>query len=149
MLFLSKGVIRMPRKPPADLDEQIIGQVGNNPSGMGVEQLLRLFQGEVTRRTLQRRLSALVKSGRLITQGGGPSTVYLLPKRGDLKGKYLPLSPSGAEVRRLVRRSQSERTPVSYQREFLDQYRPNESANSFRTYRTYNEEACRRSIVRW
>lgn len=37
------------------------------------------------------------------------------------------MSPSGAEIRRLVRRPQSERTPVSYNREFLDQYRPNES----------------------
>jgi hypothetical protein len=94
---------------------------------MGVEELRRLFQREVSRRTLQRRLSALVKSGRLITQGGGPSTVYLLPTRGDLKGKYIPLSPSGAEVRQLVRRPQSERTPVSYKHDFLDQYRPNES----------------------
>lgn len=94
---------------------------------MGVEELLRLFQGEVSRRTLQRRLSALVQSGRLITEGGGPSTVYLLPTRGDLNEKYIPLSPSGAEVRGLVRRPQTERTPVSYNREFLDQYRPNES----------------------
>lgn len=94
---------------------------------MGVEGLLRLFQGEVSRRTLQRRLSALVKSGRLITQGGGPSTVYLLPIHDDLKEKYIPLSPSGAEVRGFVRRPQTERTPVSYNREFLNQYRPNES----------------------
>ena len=94
---------------------------------MGVEELLRLFQGEVSRRTLQRRLSALVKSGRLIIQGGGPSTAYLLPMPRDVKGKYIPLSPSGAEVRQLVRRPQSERMPVSYKREFLDQYRPNES----------------------
>lgn len=85
----------MPRRPPADLDDQLIGQVGNNPSGIGVEELLRLFQGEVSRRTLQRRLSAIVKSGRLTTQGG-PSTVYLLPTRGDLKGKYIPHSPSGS-----------------------------------------------------
>lgn len=117
----------MPRKPPTNLDERLFRKVENNPSGMGIEELLRLFQGEVSRRTLQRRLSALVKSGRLITQGGGPSTVYLLPRRGDPKGKYFPLSPSGAEVRQLVRRPQSERTPVSYKREFLDQYRPNES----------------------
>lgn len=117
----------MPRKPPTHLDERLIGNVENNPSGMGVEELLRLFQGEVSRRTLQRRLSALVQSGRLITEGGGPSTVYLLPTRGDLNEKYIPLSPSGAEVRGLVRRPQTERTPVSYNREFLDQYRPNES----------------------
>src|SRR5215212_7779487 len=112
----------VPRKPPTDLDERLIEKVETNPSRMGVEELLRLFQGEVSRRTLQRRLSALVQSGRLITEGGGPSTVYLLPTRGDRKEKYIPLSPSGAEVRGLVRRPQTERTPVSYNREFLDQY---------------------------
>jgi hypothetical protein len=117
----------VPRKPPTDLDERLIENVETNPSRMGVEELLRLFQGEVSRRTLQRRLSALVQSGRLITEGGGPSTVYLLPTRGDRKEKYIPLSPSGAEVRGLVRRPQTERTPVSYNREFLDQYRPNKS----------------------
>ena len=117
----------MPRKPRPEMDNRLIGQVANNPNGMGVEELLRGLKGEVSRRTLQRRLSALVQSGRLITEGGGPSTVYLLPTRGDLEERYIPLSPSGAEVRQLVRRPQSERTPVSYSREFIDQYRPNES----------------------
>ena len=117
----------MPRKPPVDLDEQLIEHVANNPSGSGVEELLRLLKGEVSRRTLQRRLSALVQGGRLISEGAGPSTLYLLPKLGDLEERYIPLSPSGAEVRQLVRRPQSERMPVSYNREVLDQYRPNES----------------------
>ena len=117
----------MPRKPPTDLNERLIENVANNLSGMGIEELIRLFKGEVSRRTLQRRLSALVQAGRLISEGAGPSTVYFLPKRGDLKERYIPLSPSGAEVRELVRRPQTERTPVSYNREFLDQYRPNES----------------------
>jgi len=117
----------MPRKPPEDLDERLIGYVTSNPRGIGVDELLRRLNGDVSRRTLQRRLSALVKFGRLISGGSGPSTIYLLPKRGALEEEYVPLSPSGAEVRQLVRRPQSERTPVSYNREFLDQYRPNES----------------------
>lgn len=45
----------------------------------------------------------------------------------ELEEKYISLSPSGAEVRQLVRRPQIARTPVSYNRKFLDQYRPNES----------------------
>lgn len=117
----------MPTKPPSDLDALLIGLVANNPSGMGVQELLHLFKGEVSRRTLQRHISALVREGRLISEGAGPSTLYLLPKRGELEEDYVSLSPSGAEVRRLVRRPQNERTPVSYNREFLDQYRPNKS----------------------
>src|SRR5690242_1133850 len=111
----------MPRKPPIDLDDQLIGHVANNPSGMGIEELHRLLKGEVSRRTLQRRLSAMVQAGRLISEGAGPATLYLLPKRGELEENYVSLSPSGAEVRRLVRRAQSEHTPVSYNREFLNQ----------------------------
>ena len=117
----------MPRKPPSDLDERLIGHIANHPGGTGVDELLRLLKGEVSRRTLQRRLSTLVKTVRLISEGAGPSTLYLLPKPSELEENYVPLSPSGAEVRRLVRRPQGERTPVSYNREFLDQYRPNES----------------------
>jgi Fic family protein len=117
----------MPRKSPIDIDELLIEQLVNSPDGIGVEELLRLLGNKVSRRTLQRRLSALVETGRLISVGGGRSTLYLLPKRGELEEKYIRMSPSGAEVRRLVRRPQSERTPVSYKREFLDQYRPNES----------------------
>ena len=117
----------MPRKPPADLDGRLIEHAANNASGLGVDELLRLLKGEVSRRTLQRRLSALVRAGRLISEGAGPSTIYLLPKPAELEENYIPLSPSGAEVRQLVRRPQNERSPVSYKREFLDQYRPNES----------------------
>lgn len=62
----------MPRKPPTDLDERLIEHVANNPSGTGVEELLRLLKGEVSRRTIQRRLSALVRAGRLISEGAGP-----------------------------------------------------------------------------
>ncbi|MGH9904913.1 MAG: Fic family protein, partial [Pyrinomonadaceae bacterium] len=46
----------------------------------------------------------------------------------------VPLSPSGADVRQLVRRPLSERTPVGYNWDFLDQYRPNES--SYLTHET-------------
>jgi len=117
----------MSRKPPTDLDERLINHVANNPSGVGVEELLRLLTGEVSRRTLQRRLSALIRAGRLINKGAGPSTIYLLPTPAEMEEIYVPLSPSGVEVRQLVRRPQSERTPVSYNREFLDRYRPNEN----------------------
>jgi hypothetical protein len=124
---IEEPVRNMPRKPPADLDERLVGHIGNNPNGTGLDQLLRVLDGQVSRRTLQRRLSALVRLGRLISEGAGPSTIYLLPKAAEEEENYVRLSPSGAEVRGLVRRTQSERTPVSYNREFLGKYRPNDS----------------------
>jgi hypothetical protein len=93
------GLLRnMSRKPPIDLDERLINHVANNPSGVGVEELLRLLTGEVSRRTLQRRLSALIRAGRLINKGAGPSTIYLWPKPTEIEEIYVPLSPSGAKA---------------------------------------------------
>lgn len=37
----------MPRKPPLNLDEQLIGHISDTPSGMGILQLLHQFKGEV------------------------------------------------------------------------------------------------------
>jgi hypothetical protein len=124
----------MPKKLPADLDEQLLTHVGNTPDGASIDDLLRLVNDKISRRSLQRRLAELVGVGRLITEGGGRSTRYLLAKVGGeaevegVEGDYVRLSPSGADVRRLVRKPQTERTPVGYNRESLDQYRPNESS---------------------
>jgi len=79
----------MPRKPLSYLDERLIGHLANSPSEVGVDELLRLFKGQVSRRTLQRRLSALIRVGRLISKGAGPSTIYLLPKPAELQENYV------------------------------------------------------------
>ncbi len=118
----------MARKPPTEIDEQLLRHIANDPEGIGIDELLRLLDDEVSRRTLQRRLSVLVDAGRLTTEGAGRSTRYRLPRREEVEEDYVRLSPSGAEVRRLVRTPLTERTPVSYSRKFLDQYRPNESS---------------------
>jgi hypothetical protein len=121
----------MPQRLPAGIDEQLLRDIANAPGGLSVDDLLRLLRGEISRRSLQRRLSALVNAERLITEGGGRSTRYLLPNAVSKKGAeedYVRLSPSGAEVRQLARRPPTERTPVGYKRDFLDQYRPNESS---------------------
>jgi len=120
----------MPRRLTPDIDKQVLTQVGNSTGGVSLDELLRLLKGEISRRSLQRRLSKLVEAKSLISEGGGRSTRYLLPKavsKAEPEEDYVRLSPSGAEVRQLVRRPQTERTPVGYNREFLDQYRPNES----------------------
>jgi Fic/DOC family len=121
----------MPRRLPADVDERLLTLIGNAPDGVGTDDLLRLLGNEISRRSLQRRLAELVDAGRLITEGGGRSTRYLLPKmigEARVEEDYVRLSPSGADVRKLVREPKTKRTPVGYKREFLDRYRPNESS---------------------
>src|SRR6267143_459100 len=110
----------MARKPPINTDDELLRHIGNEPNGVGIDELLRLMGRDVSRRTLQRRLSVLVEAGRLTTEGAGRSTRYRLPKRGEVEEDYVRLSPSGADVRRLVRTPLNERAPVSYRREFLD-----------------------------
>src|SRR6185503_15669407 len=95
-----------------------------------IDELSTLLDLDVSRRSLQRYLSKLVESKQLVTEGGSRSTRYLLPKSAEagVEDDYVRLSPSGADVRRLVRRPLAERTPIGYNRDFLDQYRPNESS---------------------
>lgn len=123
MRHLLGGRGDMPKRLPADIDEQLLTHIGNTPEGVSIDELMRLLSGQTSRRSLQRRLSELFDARKLISEGGGRSTRYLLPAEEN----YVPLSPSGAEVRQLIGKPQTERTPVGYRRDFLDQYRPNES----------------------
>jgi hypothetical protein len=119
----------MPKRLPDDIDEQVLKHIEDSPDGLKIEALLALLGDQISRRSLQRLLSEMVEAGRLVMEKKGRSSRYLVPAtaREVEKEDYVPLSTSGAEVRRAVRRPQTERTPVSYRREFLDKYRPNES----------------------
>ena len=119
----------MPKRRIIDIDEQVLTIIGNATEGVGINDLLPIPRDTISRRTLQRRLSELVNAGRLITEGGGRSTRYVQPMtKGIAEDDYVRLSPSGADMRQLVRRPLAERTPVGYNRDFLDKYRPNESS---------------------
>ncbi len=81
-------------------------------------------------RTLQHRLARLVRSGRLVRTGEGPSVRYTLPPTGprDATAMDQPafsLSAAGRSVQLYVRRPEPARKPVGYNRGFLDTYRPN------------------------
>jgi hypothetical protein len=120
-----------PRKLQTNIDEQLFQQIRSAPDGLGIDQMLGLFGSEISRRSLQRRLSELVKAGQLVSEGGSRSTRYRLRTSSEkivVEEGYVPLSPSGAEVRQLVQRPQGERIPVGYNREFLNRYIPNESS---------------------
>ncbi len=88
-------------------------------------------------------LARLVEQGRLIVSGKGPARCYhaagdrascVTGPRAETSGVaepvaegYVSVSEAGAELRRLVRQLLSQRTPVGYNREFLDAYAPNET----------------------
>lgn len=129
----------MPRQLPPDLNEQLLAALGGHPDGLGIEALAARFADVVSKRTIQRRLTDLIKEGRVVSAGEARALRYrLAPVTGwaeltlpliqvQAEGEvYVPLSPTGTEIRALVRKPITERIPVGYRREFLDRYRPNE-----------------------
>jgi Fic family protein len=104
------------------------------PSGLLIDAIARQSNLELDRRTLLRRLESLAQSGEIVTSGKGRSTRYAsskapaLPKSPVQPDMFVPLSKAASEVLRLISRPASERKPVSYNRGFLDDYRPNRSS---------------------
>ena len=124
--------------------EVVVNAVRRHPGGASIEMIQSVLGDGTARRTLQRRLSELVKQGRLIAQGRKRGALYRLPAEPHVtvqltgvsgKGEvgqvsaeiYVPISAEGSRLRDLVRRPVSLRTPVGYQRAFLLDYRPNET----------------------
>src|ERR1041385_3598318 len=125
--------------PSADL-AAVQAVVAQYAEGVGIEVLQEMLAG-TPRRSLQRRLAELVRSGRLIAEGRGRARRYRVAPavqvvRADgippvaqpsvaAAENYVPLSQAGAEIRALVQRPIAARTPVGYNRDFLDGYIPN------------------------
>jgi hypothetical protein len=127
-------------KLPSDLLNQVIEQLRALPEGASIEQIEARLAGVASRRSLQRKLSEWSQAGELRARGGGRSRRYFLPQsppRQRVEGviaaqfdglqggeAYVPISEDGREIRDLVRRPLIDRSPVGYNRGFLDAYVP-------------------------
>ncbi|MGH9824430.1 MAG: Fic family protein [Blastocatellia bacterium] len=121
----------MSKRIRVGIDDDVLAHIAAAPDGLRIETLLRLLGAGLSRRSLQRRLSNLVKNGKLIAEKKGRSTRYLVPRsvaEAPQEEVALALSPSALDVSEKVSRPLSVRTPVSYDRQFLDKYRPNENS---------------------
>lgn len=85
---------------------------------------------------MQDHLSRLVKQDRIVRTGKGVASRYNVPSQSaetaDTKNldsglKLLPLSDEAVKVKNKVSAEFNIRTPVGYNRTFLDDYRPNET----------------------
>ena len=134
----------MPKIISAGEYEAVLNAVRARPDGASIEMIQSVLGEGVARRTLQRRLNELVKQGRLLAEGRKRGALYRLPRPPQVtvqlegvaaKGEvgqvsaeiYVPMSAEGSRLRALVRRPLALRTPVGYRREFLLDYRPNET----------------------
>lgn len=94
---------------------------------------------DIARRTAQRHLAKWLDNGEIRATGEGRSRRYHRvggpsahqdashPDRDQTFPGALPLSADSRDILAYVDQPLSQRTPVGYQREFLDAYRPNQS----------------------
>src|SRR6516225_5680386 len=141
----------MPKRAPKNELNEIEKVVRTRP-GITLAQIEDLLGDNVARRTLQHRLKRLVDEGRLVRDGKVRWARYRTPEApapaeagaagaaegeaggggGGGVGAAAPataviLSAEGEEIRANVQRALGARTPVGYDRRFLDSYRPNET----------------------
>ena len=113
--------------------EAVLKAVAQSAAGANIEQIEAQLPQPPTRRTLQRWLNVLVGQGRLRKEGQARSTRYLLPVQAAPEAAaaaaprdvFFPLSDEARAIDIAVRQPVQHRTPVGYQRSFLDSYRPN------------------------
>ena len=123
-------------KIPEEYDA-IVRIVAYFPDGVSPEEIRKAIKKpESYVRTLQRRLSTLVKENRLLVEGETRVRRYRLPNDftgassfiSVIKNEFgIPLSTEAESIREKVLEPIHLRIPVGYNREFLDQYRPNKT----------------------
>ena len=129
----------MPKQVPEVEFDTIVNTVARLSGGGSVDAVQGALEIGIGRRTLQRRLAALVARGRLLRTGRGRGIRYRVPSedadasrvlhsaedRDAASADYhIPLSAEGVAISRSVRAPIQTRPPVGYRREFLDDYRP-------------------------
>ncbi len=117
-----------------DLIEQVISE---HTEGIGISALEKALgqylSKPINRRTLQRRLKALIKEKRIGTEGESIALVYKhaigkdkvidSSSRGDAE-LYVPVSTEGGVIRDTVAQPLIRRRPIGYQHLFLEEYKP-------------------------
>jgi hypothetical protein len=119
----------MRKIPEAELDH-MLEVIAQFPDGASLEDISSKLTFSLARRTLQYRLSSLVKAGRIILKGNTRAGVYILAERESkivkpLANDRILLSTAAELIQSEVARPLQARKPVSYSRAFLDAYSPN------------------------
>ena len=97
---------------------------------------LQVRHPHIARRTLQRYTRKWLEQGLIAADGLGRGRRYLSPRYGpaDVReptgdyGEEIALSADSRDVLAYIRKPWRERTDVNYSRDFLDAYKPNETA---------------------
>ena len=130
----------MPRIVPLEELDRIEKVVAQYPKGIGLKDIAEQLDFEIKGRTLQRRLASLVAAQRIVCDGDGRALKYKVVQpspgivsvdgvgassRHNIDEVYIPISHEGEEIKAFIRQPRTQRSPVSYQPDFLGQYYPN------------------------
>lgn len=120
--------------------EEILALLARHPDGRNSESIRNELSNPPHLRTVQRWLAELAAKRHIAAVGKGKATIYRLLAPTDIRmvspesetpgaeetyETYIPLSEEGREIFAQVRRPRGARTPVGYERSFLDAYIPN------------------------
>jgi Fic family protein len=103
-------------------------------NGATLAEIQQQINSEIGRRTLLRRLAEMENLGEIMIIGSGRATRYLLSEKAIAgmnkpvnKASGIPLSKESETILSLVSQPEQRRNPVTYHREFLENYDPNQT----------------------
>ena len=102
------------------------------PNGITIDEIMRHLNVSLSRRTVQRRLVYMQKEKIVYSKGNTRSKKYFITtatqEQKEASTQFfesIPLSSEGHTLRNTLRVAVEKRIPVTYNRDFLDQYTPN------------------------
>ncbi|MBS0253612.1 MAG: Fic family protein [Proteobacteria bacterium] len=109
--------------------------VASFPEGGSVDEIAARAKLPFSRRTLQRRLAALVDEGRIVPEGQTRAlryrakviAIHAPPPPSPASHRSVSLSEESQRVVQQISRPTTQRKPVAYNREFLSNYKPNKT----------------------
>ncbi|MDD5329323.1 MAG: Fic family protein [Sulfuricella sp.] len=114
---------------------ELLRSIEVSPAGLTLAELLVRHPG-VARRTAQRRISRMIEAGQITASGEGRARRYFAGRAIDVVAAAsqpdtfpdsIPLSADSRDILAYIERPFEARTPVGYQRDFLDAYQPNKT----------------------
>jgi Fic/DOC family len=135
----------MPKLLPDDLLERVTSALAADPQGLSLAELQEALKDVLSRRSLQRRLDVWARAGAIEAKGirrgrryfpAGNNTVPTAAAdvgrpagapEPEAATSSVAISAAGRQIQALVHRPIADRTPIGYQRGFLESYVPNET----------------------
>lgn len=124
----------MPKQIPQTELDAILEIVSRYPQGVPLGEIIGALTVPIPRRNVQHRLTFLVKQGLLLADGRARARLYRPPIENNeiahvssnvQQDSVIPLSPLAMEIQKKISQPIQIRTPVGYNRIFLEDYRPN------------------------